>query len=167
MEPLAIAVEIDDEAWCQALSMRQEEVESLIEKAAEAALTAPRLTDVTGQSLVVLLTDNDAVHDLNLRFRGLDRPTNVLSFPSPQNPAGHLGDVALALGVCAQEANDQGKSLADHLCHLTVHGTLHLLGYDHQTDAEAEQMEGLERTLLAKLGLMDPYGAPAQDHVQS
>lgn len=167
MDPLAIAVEIDDEAWCQALSLPAEDIESLIVRAAEAALTAPRLTDVTGQAVVVLLTDNDAVHELNLRFRGQDRPTNVLSFPAPQNPVGHLGDVALALGVCAREADEQGKSLADHLCHLTVHGTLHLLGYDHQTDAEAEQMEGLERTLLAKLGVMDPYGAPAQDHVQS
>ena len=116
---------------------------------------------------MVLLTDNEAVQALNGRFRRQDKPTNVLSFPAPHNLEGHLGDIALALGVCVREADEQGKSLADHLCHLTVHGTLHLLGYDHETDAEAELMEGLERTLLAGLGVTDPYGAPAQDHVQS
>lgn len=167
MDPLAIAVEIDDEAWLPALSLTQDETQALIARAAQAALTAPRLTDVEGAAVVVLLTDNDAVQDLNGRFRGQDKPTNVLSFPAPQNLEGHLGDIALALGVCAREADEQGKSLADHLCHLTVHGTLHLLGYDHETDAEAELMEGLERTLLAGLGVTDPYGAPAQDHVQS
>jgi len=167
MDPLAIEVEIEDEAWLHGLSLTESEIQVLIGKAAEAALTAPRLSDVEARSVVVLLTDNGAVQDLNGRFRGQDRPTNVLSFPAPQNPEGHLGDIALALGVCTREADEQGKSLADHLCHLTVHGTLHLLGYDHETDAEAELMEGLERTLLAGLGVMDPYGAPAQDHVQS
>lgn len=167
MDPLAIEVEIEDEAWLPALSLTEGEIQALIGKAAEAALTAPRLTDAQARSVVVLLTDNGAVQDLNGRFRGQDRPTNVLSFPAPQNPEGHLGDIALALGVCVSEADEQGKSLSDHLCHLTVHGTLHLLGYDHETDAEAELMEGLERTLLAGLGVTDPYGAPAQDHVQS
>jgi len=167
MDPLAIEVEIEDEAWLPALSLTEGEIQALIGKAAEAALTAPRLTDAQARSVVVLLTDNGAVQDLNGRFRGQDKPTNVLSFPAPQNPEGHLGDIALALGVCVGEADEQGKSLSDHLCHLTVHGTLHLLGYDHETDAEAELMEGLERTLLAGLGVTDPYGAPAQDHVQS
>lgn len=167
MDPLAIEVEIEDEAWLPALSLTESEIQALIGKAAEAALTAPRLTDAQARSVVVLLTDNGAVQDLNGRFRGQDKPTNVLSFPAPQNPEGHLGDIALALGVCVGEADEQGKSLSDHLCHLTVHGTLHLLGYDHETDAEAELMEGLERTLLAGLGVTDPYGAPAQDHVQS
>ena len=167
MDPLAIEVEIDDEDWLPALSLTQDETHALIGRAAQAALSAPRLTDVAGSAVVVMLTDNEAVQALNGRFRGQDKPTNVLSFPAPQNPEGHLGDIALALGVCVREAGEQGKSLADHLCHLTVHGTLHLLGYDHETDAEAELMEGLERALLAGLGVTDPYGAPAQDHVQS
>ena len=167
MDHLAIEVEIEDEAWLPALALSVDEIKALIGKAAEAALTAPRLTEVEGGEVVILLTDNDAVQDLNGRFRGQDKPTNVLSFPAPQNPEGHLGDIAMALGVCVREADEQGKSLADHLCHLTMHGTLHLLGYDHETDAEAELMEGLERTLLAGLGVTDPYGAPAQDHVQS
>jgi probable rRNA maturation factor len=83
----------------------------------------------------------------------------VLSFPAPPNPEGHLGDVALAYGVCAQEAQAQGKTLAQHLSHLTVHGVLHLLGYDHQGDDEAESMEALERTILDGLGVPDPYAA--------
>ncbi|MEY3260449.1 MAG: hypothetical protein RIT46_1278 [Pseudomonadota bacterium] len=167
MDPLAIEVEIDDEDWLLALSLPEDETQALIGRAAQAALSAPRLTDVAGSAVVVMLTDNEAVQALNGRFRGQDKPTNVLSFPAPHNLEGHLGDIALALGVCVREADEQGKSLADHLCHLTVHGTLHLLGYDHETDAEAELMEGLERTLLAGLGVTDPYGAPAQDHVQS
>ena len=167
MDPLAIEVEIDDEAWLPALSLTEDETQALIGRAAQAALSAERLTDVAGSAVVVMLTDNEAVQALNGRFRGQDKPTNVLSFPAPQNTEGHLGDIALALGVCVREAGEQGKSLADHLCHLTVHGTLHLLGYDHETDAEAELMEGLERALLAGLGVTDPYGAPAQDHVQS
>ncbi len=167
MDPLAIEVEIDDEAWLPALSLTEDETQALIGRAAQAALSAERLTDLAGSAVVVMLTDNEAVQALNGRFRGQDKPTNVLSFPAPQNLEGHLGDIALALGVCVREAGEQGKSLADHLCHLTVHGTLHLLGYDHETDAEAELMEGLERTLLAGLGVTDPYGALAQDHVQS
>jgi probable rRNA maturation factor len=95
---------------------------------------------------------------LNARFRGKDAATNVLSFPAPGADAG-LGDVALALGVCEREAAEQGKTLADHLTHLTAHGVLHLLGYDHESDAEAEAMEARERAILAGLGVADPYGA--------
>ncbi|MGH6972843.1 MAG: rRNA maturation RNase YbeY, partial [Caulobacteraceae bacterium] len=73
----------------------------------------------------------------------------------------YLGDIALAFGVCAREAGEQGKRLADHLRHLTAHGVLHLLGYDHETDAEAETMEAMERSILAGLGVADPYAAPA------
>jgi len=93
---------------------------------------------------VVLLTDDETMADLNQRFRGKAGPTNVLSFPAPANPQGHLGDIALAYGVCAREAAEQGKTLEDHLTHLCVHGVLHLLGYDHETDGEAEAMEALE-----------------------
>ncbi|MBV9509444.1 MAG: rRNA maturation RNase YbeY [Caulobacteraceae bacterium] len=115
--------------------------------------------DGISASLVILLTDDAAVQDLNVRFRGQDKPTNVLSFPTGPNPEDHLGDLALAFGVCAAEAKAQGKTLADHLRHLTIHGVLHLLGYDHEIDSEAEAMEALERRILDGLGVADPYAA--------
>ncbi|GLS02696.1 endoribonuclease YbeY [Brevundimonas denitrificans] len=142
-----IEVEIEDAAWTDALP----DAVALVERAAAAALGA-----VEGD-VVVLLTDDAAVHDLNARFRDRDQPTNVLSFPAAESAAPHLGDLVLAFGVCAAEAEAQGKTLADHLTHLTVHGVLHLLGRDHVDEAEAEAMEAEERTLLARLGVADPY----------
>jgi len=99
----------------------------------------------------------DAVADLNQRFRGKAGPTNVLSFPAPANPEAHLGDIALAFGVCAREAAQQGKTLANHVQHLVAHGVLHLVGWDHQTETEAEEMEAMERRILAGFGVPDPY----------
>jgi probable rRNA maturation factor len=96
---------------------------------------------------------------LNRIYRGKDAPTNVLSFPA-EGPAGTpapLGDLAICAGVVAREARDQGKALADHWAHMVVHGTLHLIGYDHVRDAEARRMERRERVLLARLGVRDPY----------
>ena len=142
-----IEVEVEDEAWTAALP----DAVAVVERAATVAQGA-----VTGD-VVVLLTDDAAVHDLNLRFRDRDRPTNVLSFPAAESAAPHLGDLVLAHGVCAAEAAAQGKSLADHVTHLTVHGVLHLLGRDHVDAVEAEAMEAEERTLLASLGVADPY----------
>jgi probable rRNA maturation factor len=142
-----IEVEIEDSAWTEALPHAL----AVVEQAATAALGA-----IEGD-VVVLLTDDAAVQDLNARFRGRDRPTNVLSFPAAGTAAPHLGDLVLAYGVCAAEAAGQGKSLSDHLTHLTIHGVLHLLGRDHLDDAEAEAMEAEERTLLASLGVADPY----------
>ena len=152
-----IDIEIEDEAWSHALP----DVEDLVEAAAAAALVE---IDFDGGAITILLTDDDSVRELNARFRGKDYATNVLSFPAPQNPEGHLGDIALGHGVCAREAAEQGKPLAHHLQHLVVHGVLHLVGYDHETDAEAEQMEGLERVILAGLGVPDPYAAEQGDH---
>jgi probable rRNA maturation factor len=127
--------------------------------------TAPPEGERLEFNLVVLLTDDAAVQDLNARFRGKDKPTNVLSFPAAENPERHLGDVALGYGVCAREADEQGKRLAHHLQHLVVHGVLHLLGFDHMSDDEAEAMEGLERLVMAGLGAPDPYDAGGRDHV--
>lgn len=147
-----IEVEIEDAAWTAALP----NAAGVVERAATAALGT-----VAGD-VVVLLTDDATVRDLNARFRDKDRPTNVLSFPAAESAAPHLGDLVLAYGVCAAEAGAQGKSLADHLSHLTVHGVLHLLGRDHEAEAEAEEMEAEERTILASLGVADPYRADAQ-----
>ena len=111
--------------------------------------------------LAVLLTDDAAVRRLNATWRGLDQPTNVLSFPAAEAPdSRHLGDIAIAFETTAREARDEGKPLADHLSHLAVHGFLHLVGYDHESDAEAETMEQLERDILARLNVPDPYLAP-------
>jgi len=108
----------------------------------------------------VLLADDSAILELNCNFRGKNTATNVLSFPAAVSARPHLGDIVLAYGVCAREAEAQGKTLAHHLMHLTVHGVLHLLGYDHESDAEAEAMEGIERAVLSKLGVPDPYARP-------
>ena len=151
-----IEVEVEDDAWSAALP----DAAAVAERAAAAALGT-----VEGD-VVVLLTDDDTVRDLNARFRDRDRATNVLSFPAAEMPlpgrAPHLGDLVLAYGVCAAEAEAQGKTLGDHLSHLTVHGVLHLLGRDHEDEAEAEAMEAEERTILASLGVADPYRADAQ-----
>jgi probable rRNA maturation factor len=115
-----------------------------------------------GGEVSLCLADDAALRALNLRWRGIDKPTNVLSFPSaPPNrlaEATTLGDIALAYETLAREAEDLGVSLADHYRHLLVHGFLHLIGYDHETDAEAERMEALETKILARLvGAADPY----------
>lgn len=152
-----IDVEVEDEAWTTALP----QAEMLARGAALAALDAE---EAAHEGVTILLADDEAVRDLNARFRGKDAATNVLSFPAPPNPERHLGDVALAYGVCAREAAEQGKSIGHHLQHLTVHGVLHLLGYDHIGDDEAEAMESLERAVLAHLGVPDPYAAGEGEH---
>lgn len=148
-----IEIEVEDADWIRALP----DAPVVVERAAMAALGT-----VKGD-IVVLLTGDGAVRELNARFRDRDQPTNVLSFPAPESAAPHIGDLVLALGVCTAEAAAQGKSLADHLGHLTVHGVLHLLGRDHLVDAEAEAMEAEERAILASLGVADPYRPDADD----
>ena len=119
--------------------------------------------DFTNRSLVVLLTDDASMRRLNAQWRRIDKPTNVLSFPPASMPGEQtgavksLGDVAIAYETTAREADEQDKPFADHLSHLAVHGLLHLLGYDHDSDAAAETMEQLERAILARLGVPDPY----------
>lgn len=150
MSDTVIDVEIEDEAWS-----RVPAVELLVRAAAAAALEEVQAPE--GCAVTVLLADDAAVAELNHRFRGKTGPTNVLSFPAPENPENHLGDIALAHGVCAREAGEQNKTLEAHLQHLVAHGVLHLVGYDHQTDDEAEDMEELERAIMAGLGHPDPY----------
>jgi probable rRNA maturation factor len=146
-----IEVVVEDAGW-QALLP---DVETLVDAAARASLAA--LDAAPEGEIVVLLTDDETIRDLNARFRGQDKPTNVLSFPAAPSPGRPVGDIALALGVCAAEARAQAKPLAHHLQHLVAHGVLHLVGWDHEDEAEAEAMEGLERRVLAGLGVPDPY----------
>ena len=137
-----------DAAWAKA----HPGVERLVRKAARAALGAKI------RSLSVALADDQRVRALNKRDRRKDKATNVLSYPSGEKL--FLGDVVLARQTIWREAREQNKTPADHLAHLVVHGTLHLLGHDHETSkADAERMEALERRILAKLGIADPYEA--------
>ena len=144
-----IEVQIEAEAWRSALP----DAEATACKAAQAALSAAAHEG----DVAILLTSDEVLADLNARFRGKSGATNVLSFPAPPAAEPHLGDIAIAWGVCAREAAEQGKRPEHHLMHLVAHGVLHLVGYDHETESEAEDMEALERRVLAGLGAPDPY----------
>ena len=129
--------------------------EAIVRRAVAAAATPE-----TGDSeLSVVLTDDAAIRTLNAQWRHKDEPTNVLSFPAGAAAPGPrlLGDIVIAYETTAREAAQEHKPLADHLSHLAVHGFLHLLGYDHESDADATVMEQLERDILARLGVPDPY----------
>lgn len=121
--------------------------------------------DVAEAELAVMLTDDAGIRTLNRNWRGIDKPTNVLSFPAlpPSGPRGPddappmLGDIAIAYETTRREADEEQKPFDHHLGHLAVHGFLHLIGYDHEKDEEAGTMEGLEREILSQLGIADPY----------
>ncbi len=152
----AIDLRIADPAWRQALPG----VAALVRRACRATLRREVAQGSTG--LALLLTNDAEMRQLNGAWRGKPKPTNVLSFPAetaidPAAPPDYLGDVALGLEICAAEAAAQGKTLADHVAHLVVHGTLHLLGYDHESKAQAMAMEPLEVEILAGLKIADPY----------
>jgi len=139
-------------------------VDDLILAVGRVLAEAPELADGLPASAAVALSSNAAVRQLNAAYRGKDAPTNVLSFPAPGLPPGmtaedarELGDVVLALETLIDEAKAAGIPPAHHFQHLLVHGVLHLMGYDHETDTEAEHMEALETALLARLGIPDPY----------
>ena len=110
--------------------------------------------------LVIRVVDEAEARELNQRYRDKDRPTNVLSFPfeaPPEVESCHLGDLVICAPVVAREAKQQGKALNDHWAHLVIHGILHLRGFDHQTEEEAQQMESLEKMILRGLDIEDPY----------
>jgi probable rRNA maturation factor len=154
---MTVSIEVEDEAWAAIQGL-----EDLARAAIDAALAVALSKDVACD-VAVLFTDDKAIAEINAEWRGKDRPTNVLSFPTPEGmpvPEGEarqLGDIVLAYGVIAHEAAEQGKTLRDHTAHLIVHGTLHLLGHDHEGDGEAEEMEALEARILKGLGISDPY----------
>ena len=151
-------VDIDISLTAPAWEEVADDLSALVDRAVVAALDGAGATGALEVSL--LLTDDAEQQALNRDHRGKDSSTNVLSFPAGfAPPAGPrpLGDISLALETVVREAAEQDKTVADHVSHLLVHGTLHLLGYDHGDDAEAEEMEALEREVLAGLGIADPY----------
>jgi probable rRNA maturation factor len=159
---VAVSLIVEHDAWREAVA----DPLPLLRRAAGAAVSQARRDrrsrSTVASSVAVALIDDRAMRKLNRSFRGKDKPTNVLSFPSGEMQDGkraklQLGDIAIALGTVKREAKTQGKTVADHLTHLMVHAVLHLLGYDHESDPEAERMEALERKALAALGIADPY----------
>jgi probable rRNA maturation factor len=148
---LTVDVEVEDESWSAAI----DNVEALVIAAVTATLAENHEGEVS-----ILLTDDASIRELNANYRGKDQATNVLSFPAAETARPHLGDIALTFGVCSAEATAQSKPLTHHLQHLVAHGALHLVGFDHQTDEDAEEMEALERQILLSLGISDPYALP-------
>ena len=147
---MSITLVIQDARWRKLRGLTPR-----IKRAVRAALAtagAPEASDLT-----VMLTTNGRLQKLNADFRGKDKPTNVLSFPAGLED--YLGDVAIAYGVTAREAKDAKKTLLDHTTHLTVHGVLHLLGYDHETTRQANKMEPLEVRILQAMKIANPYEA--------
>lgn len=158
-EPL-VDVEVEADGWLDVLPDAAQVVSAGVVAALKAAGAGH------AQDVVVLLCDDDEMRALNKEYRQKNAPTNVLSFPAPKTMRvkgvlEHLGDIALGLETCVREADEQGKSLEDHVTHLSVHGALHLLGYDHMNDDDAERMEALERDILKTLGVADPYADAA------
>jgi probable rRNA maturation factor len=137
---------IEDENWRGHRGLQVQ-----LKRAAEAARKAGKLRG----DFTLLLTDDAKLKSLNKDFRGKDKPTNVLSFPSDE-PSYH-GDIAMAYGVTRDEADAAGKKFIDHAVHLAVHGVLHLAGYDHERPKDAKVMEPLEVKILKRLGIADPY----------
>jgi probable rRNA maturation factor len=153
---LSLSVRIQAKSWRSLPDLRP-----LIDAAANAAVAVCPVQPLDGAELSLLLTDDRRIRIVNRDWRGLDKATNVLSFPAAppdriaQSPA--LGDIVLAYETVAREAGTEGRSIENHLSHLVIHGLLHLLGQDHETDADADRMEALEIAALASLSIADPY----------
>lgn len=149
-------VAINADGWQSEHSLRM-----LVDRVLEATLHVLEFDDVDSE-LSLVFTDDANIRTINSKWRHIDKATNVLSFPAfpiqpGQRPGPILGDIVIARETVQREAQEENKSFDDHLSHLIVHGLLHLTGYDHQNDEEAEQMESLERKILASLGISDPY----------
>ena len=170
---LEIALDVDEE-W-DSSGGKPFDWEPLARRATVAAIAESAFPDLADSErpieISITLTGDEQVRALNAKWRGKDKPTNVLSFPMADerelksaSVAGAellLGDIILARGVCEAEAAEKGVSIEDHAAHLLVHGTLHLLGYDHQRDDDAAEMEGLEVRALERLAIANPYQVTA------
>lgn len=154
---MTLSIAVEDEAW-----LALADLDRLVQTAVTAALSGAGADRDRGE-IALLLTNDRSIAAINAEWRGNNKPTNVLSFsaapglPVPEGEERPLGDIVLAYGVVAREAAEQGKTLREHTAHLIVHGVLHLLGFDHETDAEAQEMERLEAGILKGLGISDPY----------
>ena len=151
--PLQIDIQMQSPLW-DAQPLAAQTIRAAIGAAASILSTA-------GGEVSIVLTNDSAIRDLNRGWRGIDKPTNVLSFPvSSQTISGEtrlLGDIVIAYETLERECDDENRIFLHHLAHLAVHGFLHLIGYDHQTDVQAEEMEGLESKIMMRLNLPDPY----------
>jgi len=145
----SIEIIVEDRGWLAVAK----DVRVQVRRAAKAALLRE---GALRPELTILLTSDERMRTLNRQYRGKDRPTNVLSFPTVAKVA-YLGDMAIAHGTTVREAEASGKPVLHHMLHLVVHGVLHLLGYDHQAPKQAEAMESLETEILAEVGIPDPY----------
>jgi len=157
IEVNGLAIEIDVTPAALALAPLLHEV------IASAINAANDMAGAVKGSVTILVEDDARIRALNQQWRNIDKPTNVLSFPYPDAPASptrYVGDIAISYETAAREAAAESKTLGNHISHLSVHGFLHLLGYDHEADADAEEMERLERAILARVGIPDPYVAP-------
>jgi len=147
---------VECEAWG-----RHEGFEALASEVIAKAVAATKIKLKLKAEVSLLLCDDARIREINRDWRGLDKPTNVLSFPAAppamlaKSPA--VGDIAIAYESVAREAEEEAKSFRDHYMHMVLHGFLHLIGYDHETDEEADEMEALETRILRELGVADPY----------
>ena len=152
-----VVVEVEEPSW-----ITLDGIEAIVRNAVQTAAKSAGFDSPDGE-ISVLLTDDLSMAEINATWRGKATTTNVLSFPSPSDlpvpacEARPLGDIVLAYGVVVSEADKQGKSLRDHVIHLIVHGTLHLAGFDHETEVDASEMERIEADILSSLGVRDPY----------
>ena len=139
------------------------DAEAVIRRSIEAAISVARIPLLPGTELSVVLADNAEIQKLNQRWRKKDKPTNVLSFPARSSgdvaSPPLLGDIIFAYETLTMEADDLGMPIGHHLAHLTVHGFLHLFGYDHQEESDAKKMEALEVSILKHLGIANPYSS--------
>jgi probable rRNA maturation factor len=155
MSAVTADIVVESELW-----QAEPQVEATINTAiAAAANFVNGLPSTRGGEVSILLSDDSAIREVNRQWRGLDKPTNVLSFPAANTPAtqGHLGDIVIAYETLRRECETEGRQFLHHLAHLTVHGFLHLIGYDHETDAQADEMERLESRIMIAMNMPDPW----------
>lgn len=163
MPPISVDTLVEDDIWNAKLSNHDELIEETVEKTLHHLNIFEKNDKIT--EISVTLTNDESIQSLNKDYRGKDKPTNVLSFPQidwsnddwKDDPVVMLGDVVVSFETIAREAEEQSKSLEHHFTHMLVHSIVHLFGYDHETDEEAEEMEALEIEILKQMGIENPY----------
>ncbi len=164
MSPI-LSTLVECEAWNQ-----HEGFEALASEVIVSAVAATKIKLSPQAEVSLLLCDDARIREINREWRGLDKPTNVLSFPAAppsmlaKSPA--VGDIAIAYETVVREAREEAKTFRDHYMHMVLHGFLHLVGFDHETDEEADEMEALEVSILGELGVADPYAMDDEDLTQ-